>query len=103
MAGECPSTLTALLRAAATNEAAADRMREIFGSQLLPLVTAACPDPSEAIRRAGLLATQMIGLAMCRFVLRLAPIVAMPAEEAAAWVGPVIQRYSGAPWPVAGF
>jgi AcrR family transcriptional regulator len=90
-------TLTALLRAAATNEAAADRMRDLFGAQLLPVVTAVCPDPADAPRRAGLVASQMLGLALCRFVLRLPPMVAMPAEEAAAWVGPTIQRYLTSP------
>jgi AcrR family transcriptional regulator len=90
---EGDDTLTALLRAAATNEAAAARMRDLFGVQLLPVVAAACPDPADAPRRAGLVATQMLGLALCRFVLRLPPVVAMPAEEAAAWVGPTIQRY----------
>ncbi|WP_213011946.1 TetR/AcrR family transcriptional regulator [Paractinoplanes toevensis] len=90
---ESDETLTALLRAAATNEAAAERMRELFGAQLLPLATAACPDPADAPRRAGLVASQMLGLALCRFVLRLPPVVAMTADEAAAWVGPTIQRY----------
>jgi len=94
---EGDDTLTALLRAAATNEAAADRMRDLFGAQLLPVVAAVCPDPADAPRRAGLVASQMLGLALCRFVLRLPPMVAMPAEEAAAWVGPTIQRYLTSP------
>jgi len=94
---EGDDTLTALLRAAATNEAAADRMRDVFGAQLLPVVAAVCPDPADAPRRAGLVASQMLGLALCRFVLRLPPVVAMPAEEAAAWVGPTIQRYLTSP------
>jgi AcrR family transcriptional regulator len=94
---EGDDTLTALLRAAATNEAAADRMRNVFGAQLLPVVAAVCPDPADAPRRAGLVASQMLGLALCRFVLRLPPMVAMPAEEAAAWVGPTIQRYLTSP------
>jgi AcrR family transcriptional regulator len=96
---EGDETLTALLRAAVTNEAAAARMRELFGGQLLPVVAAACPDPAEAPRRAGLIATQMIGLAMCRFVLRLPPVMAMSADEAVTWLGPTIQRYLTAPTP----
>jgi len=69
----------------------------VFGAQLLPVVAAVCPDPADAPRRAGLVASQMLGLALCRFVLRLPPMVAMPAEEAAAWVGPTIQRYLTSP------
>jgi AcrR family transcriptional regulator len=90
---EGDETLTALLRAAATNEAAAERMRQLFGGQLLPVAQAVCPVPGDAPRRAGLVASQMLGLALCRFVLRLPPVVTMTAAEAAEWVGPTIQRY----------
>ncbi|WP_239162378.1 TetR/AcrR family transcriptional regulator [Paractinoplanes rishiriensis] len=95
---ERDETLPALLRAAATNEAAVERVREIFGRQLLPLVTAVSPEPGEVMFRAGLLATQMLGLALCRFVLRLPPVAALTPDEAAAWLGPTIQRYlTGSP------
>lgn len=90
---EGDETLTALLRAAATNDAAAQRMRELFGAQLLPVAVTVAPDPAEAPARAGLVATQMIGLAMCRYVLRLPPVAAMTTDEAAAWLGPTLQRY----------
>ena len=91
--------LTALLRAAATNEAAAQRMRELFGAQLVPVAAAACGDPAEAPRRAGLVASQVLGMALCRYVLRLPPVTAMSSDEAAAWLGPVIQRYLTATAP----
>jgi hypothetical protein len=74
-------------------------MRELFGAQLLPVAAAVGPDPAEAARRAGLVASQMLGLALCRFVLRLPPVVGLPAEEAAAWLGPTIQRYLTDPSP----
>ena len=44
-------------------------------------------------RRAGLIATQVLGVALCRYVLRLPPVVSMPAEELAAAIGPTLQRY----------
>jgi AcrR family transcriptional regulator len=97
---EGDETLSALLRAAATNEAAAARMRELFGAQLLPVAAAASPDPESAPRRAGLVASQMLGLALCRFVLRLPPVVTLPPDEAAAWIGPTIHRYLTAPSPL---
>jgi hypothetical protein len=43
--------------------------------------------------RAGLLATQMLGLALCRYVLRLPPVVAMSVEELVAHLGPTAHRY----------
>jgi AcrR family transcriptional regulator len=92
-------TLTALLRAAATNEAAAERMRDIFATQLGPVVARLCADPSEAPLRAGLLATQALGFALCRYVLRLPPVAAMSRDEAVAWFAPTVQRYLTAPDP----
>ncbi|WP_439957838.1 TetR/AcrR family transcriptional regulator, partial [Micromonospora echinofusca] len=90
---EGDETLFALLRAAVSHEAAAERMREIFGAQLAPAVAQVCPDPADAARRAGLVATQMLGLALTRYVLRLPPVVAMSPDELAVWLGPTLDRY----------
>ncbi len=84
--------LVILLRCSATNNVAAQRMRDIFGIQLQPLVAAWAP-PGEAGKRAGLIATQILGLALCRFVLRLPPVVDMSQDEVVEWLGPTIQRY----------
>lgn len=84
--------LVILLRSSSTNAEAAQRMREIFGSQLLPLVASRVP-PGEAAKRAGLIATQILGLALCRFVLRLPPVVDLSQDEVVEWLGPTIQRY----------
>lgn len=84
--------LVILLRSSATNNVAAQRMQEIFGIQLQPLVAAWAPS-GEAARRAGLIATQILGLALCRFVLRLPPVVGLSQEEIIEWLGPTIQRY----------
>jgi hypothetical protein len=66
-------------------------MRKIFSTQLRPVI--AMVSPTDAPRRAGLIATQVLGLALCRYVLRLPPVVAMPRNEVVAWLGPSIQRY----------
>ncbi|MCV7005848.1 TetR family transcriptional regulator [Mycobacterium gordonae] len=84
--------LVILLRSSATNGEAAQRMREIFGNQLQPLVASWVP-PGEAAKRAGLIATQVLGLALCRFVLRLPPVVDLSQDEVVEWLGPTIQRY----------
>lgn len=90
---EGDDTLMALLRAAVTNEAAAERMREIFGTQLGPIVAKATGGAPDAPRRAGLVATQALGFALCRYVLKLPPVVALDRDEAIAWLGPTVQRY----------
>jgi AcrR family transcriptional regulator len=84
--------LRALLRVATTNEAAAARMRSIFSEQVAPIVAAVSPDPAQVPLRAGLLATQALGLAICRYVLELPPVVAMSRDEVIAWLAPNVQH-----------
>jgi hypothetical protein len=87
-------TLMALLRTAATNEAAAQRMRAIFATQLMSMVSSARGEPpARAALRAGLIATQMLGVALCRYVLKLPPIAEASRASLVRWVGPTIQRY----------
>ena len=88
--------LVILLRSSATNAAAARRMQQIFSTQLQPLVESLVP-ASESVWRGGLIATQILGLAWCRFVLRLPPVVTMTRAEIVDSVGPTIQRYLGLP------
>jgi len=54
---------------------------------------------AEANRRSGLVASQMVGLIMGRYVLRLPALVNRPSEELVAEIGPTIQRYvDGSTW-----
>ncbi|MFI6870534.1 TetR family transcriptional regulator [Nocardia sp. NPDC050406] len=96
---ESDETLVVLLRAAVTNESAADRMRTIFGAQVVPVLMKRGIDPSEVTARAALAGTQMLGVALCRYVLQMPPVVAMTAEELIAWLAPTIQRYLTHPAP----
>jgi AcrR family transcriptional regulator len=84
-------TLMALLRAAVTNPSAAERMREIFAAQLGPAVEKVAP--GDAAARAGLIATQVLGLVLSRYVLRLPPVAAMDRDALVDWLGPTLQRY----------
>jgi AcrR family transcriptional regulator len=90
---EGDETLLALMRAAVTHDAAAQRMREIFAAQLGPVAAALATDPAEAPMRAGLCATQVLGFALCRYALRLSPIVDLSEAEIVRWLGPTLQRY----------
>ncbi|MGH3738637.1 MAG: TetR family transcriptional regulator [Micromonosporaceae bacterium] len=85
--------LLMLLRSAAVDDAAAQRMREMFRAQLLPALRPALDDPDEAPRRAGLIATQLLGLALCRHLLRLPPVVQLDRDQLVATVGRTVQRY----------
>ncbi|MFF1625928.1 MULTISPECIES: TetR family transcriptional regulator [unclassified Streptomyces] len=91
--------LTAILRVGVTNEAGAERMQRIFKDQLAPVAQRACPDPEQAPARAALCASQLLGFALARYILRFEPAVALHREEIVAWLGPTVQRYLTAPHP----
>jgi len=90
---EDDDTLKALLRAAASNPEAAARFRTIFATQLVPAVHGLFPNRATAATRAGLVASQMLGLAMTRYLLRLSSVVALDRASLIGWLGPSIQRY----------
>lgn len=83
--------LIVLLRSSTTNADAAQRMQSIFADQLRPAI--ARLTPTDPARCAGLIATQVLGMAMCRFVLKLPPIVAMSDDDLVHWLAPTLQRY----------
>lgn len=91
--------LTAVLRVGVTNKAGADRLQGLFQEQVVPVVRQVCPDPEQVPTRAALCASQLMGLALTRHVLRLPPAVALDREEIVAWLGPALQRYLTAPSP----
>lgn len=96
---EQDEVLTALLRVGVTNAAGAERMQAIFKEQLGPIAAGVCPDPAQAPARAALAASQILGMALARYVLRLPPAAAMSREEVVAWLGPTVQRYLTAEAP----
>jgi AcrR family transcriptional regulator len=84
--------LISLLRAAASNEDAANAVRAIFGGQVVPMLARVVP-PAELPVRAGLVATQIMGLAITRYILKVPPVVAMDRPQIVRLLGPVMQRY----------
>ena len=90
---ESDDTLQAILRAAATHPEAAERMREVFAEQLLPVARELGTDRSEAATRAALAASQVLGMALTRYVLRFPAIVELGHDDLVAWIAPTLQRY----------
>jgi AcrR family transcriptional regulator len=85
-------SLTILLRASASNRDAAAKMRTIFAGQVMPMLAQVMPH-TELPTRAGLVSSHLLGLALCRYVLKVPPVVAMPREQVIRWIGPTLQRY----------
>jgi AcrR family transcriptional regulator len=90
---ESDDTLQALLRAAVSYKLAVARLRAIFEGQLMPAVAPLCKDRATAATRIGLIAAQMLGMALCRYVLRLPPVMALDRAAVIQWLAPTIQRY----------
>ncbi|MEV5833107.1 TetR family transcriptional regulator [Nocardia sp. NPDC052112] len=84
--------LVILLRSSITDEAVSMRFRQIFAEQVLPAVLR-FGDPADAQRRGGLIVTQLLGLALCRYVLDLPPVVALTRAQIIADIAPTLQRY----------
>ena len=84
-----------LLRAATTSEAAAAKMLELFTGQVAPAVAAVVAD--RAPERAALLGSQILGLAVSRYVLKVPPLAEMGRAALEAWVAPVIRHYLTSP------
>jgi AcrR family transcriptional regulator len=84
----------ALVRSAVSNEWTARLLREFLVSQVLRRVvgTLGLP-PAEAEARGALTASQLIGVVMARYVLRIEPLASATADELVAAVGPTVQRY----------
>ncbi|GAA4983755.1 TetR family transcriptional regulator [Pseudonocardia tropica] len=84
--------MAAMLRSVAGHEAAARMLREFVGKAILVPVTRV-HSPDRPDERGALVAAQLIGIGMIRYVVRLEPLASAPREDVVAAVGPTVQRY----------
>ncbi|MEU6104559.1 TetR family transcriptional regulator [Streptomyces flaveolus] len=82
-------TLLVLLRSAVTADHAAARMREIFADQVGPAL-APVIGPQGAPAQAALVASQLLGLALGRYILRIPSLTHPSPEEIADLLAPAI-------------
>lgn len=85
-------TMAVLLRSVTTHELAARMLREFVTRAILrPVVEQVSPD--RHAERGALVASQLIGLGMVRYVLRLEPLASATGDEVVATLAPTVQRY----------
>jgi AcrR family transcriptional regulator len=91
----------AMVRSAVSNELVGKMMREFIVSRILRRITRDFPlDPAEAPLRVNLVATQMAGLVMVRYIIKIEPLASADPETVVSLVGPTIQRYLTDPLPL---
>lgn len=90
----------AMIRSAISNEVFARMFREFITRVILRRVAKALElDPEEAVVRTGLVASQMAGLIVARYVIKFDPVATLPVETLVQLIGPTIQRYLTGPLP----
>jgi AcrR family transcriptional regulator len=86
-------TLVLLLRTAVTNDGVADQLQAQFENLIIGPVAELGVDQPE--RRGSLIGTQLLGLTLCRYVLRLQPIASAAADDVINDIAPTVQLHLG--------
>jgi AcrR family transcriptional regulator len=84
------SRVVVILRTALSSGPGSRMLKEFLAREVFSRLATAAGTP-DADLRADLVASQLVGLMMTRFVLKLDPIASAPVEELAQRVGPVLQ------------
>ena len=86
------SPLLALVRSAVGDEHAAAMLREFITEEVLGPISHRLGSP-DARLRATLVGSQLIGMAMARYIIRVEPLASAPAAQVVEAIGPTLQRY----------
>ncbi|MGY4645802.1 TetR/AcrR family transcriptional regulator [Cellulomonas sp. URHB0016] len=86
------SRMVPLIRAAATEPAAAPLLRDLLVREVLAPVAAQLGGDTPELR-ASLLASQLLGLMMARYVIAVEPLASASPETVAAAIAPVLRHY----------
>jgi AcrR family transcriptional regulator len=86
------AALRAVVLTAAHETKTRDKLRLIVERGLIGGSTLGA-DEDERLRRSGLIASQLIGFALLRYVWKIEPIASMPEDEVVAAMAPNLQRY----------
>jgi AcrR family transcriptional regulator len=98
---EVRSRTVAVMRSAVTNERAASVLRGFVMGSIVGTI-ASLMGPERAELRASLVASQIVGLGVARYVVRLPPLAEASVEDLVAAVGPTLQRYLTADLAIVG-
>lgn len=93
---EGAARVTGLVRAAASEEEAARMVRDLITRDILtPLADRLGLDHPKL--RGSLTGSQVVGLVMARYVVKVEPLASLPADQVADLIAPVLQHYLAEP------
>jgi AcrR family transcriptional regulator len=92
--------LRSAILVAAHEPIALQRFTSVFAVNVLAAVSAQLPD-EERLLRASLASTQIVGLAIMRYVWKVGAVAMLPDERVVELIGPTIQRYLSGKLPPA--
>ena len=88
----CPGPLLGLIRSAVTSEHAAGLLRRLLAEQVLGEIAASLRSETAELG-AALAASQLVGLAIARYAVRLDALAVADPDDLVRWIAPVIQSY----------
>lgn len=90
--------LLALVRSGIAHDWSARMLREFAATQIMRRIVAKLDlPPDEAKTRSALVASQMLGLGIARYLLKIEPLASMESESVVKLVAPTVQRYLTGP------
>jgi AcrR family transcriptional regulator len=96
--GPAPNDVMRLLLASAVNdEMAAEQVRHILATQLQSMVAAVAPDHESVRTRTGMIAAQILGLALTRYLLRVPEISELDPATIVTNMSPIIEHLLSEP------
>jgi AcrR family transcriptional regulator len=91
------ASMVAMLQSATSNSDAHEAFRAFMASYVLTAVSDARGGGEQARLRALLAATNLVGTAILRYVMRVAPLADLPADDVVRLIAPSVTRYLTAP------
>jgi AcrR family transcriptional regulator len=90
------ASMVAMLQSATSNSDAHEAFRAFMQTYVLTAVSGALGGGEHARLRAMLAATNLVGTAILRYVMRVDPLAALPAEDVVKLIAPSVNRYLSA-------
>ena len=87
------ASMVAMLQSATSNSDAHEAFRAFMQSYVLTAVSGALGGGEQARLRAMLAATNLVGTAILRYVMRVPPLATLPADDVVKLIAPSVTRY----------